>query len=100
MLNLKRIQKDSAEIIKLLKIKNFDAGEIIEQIINQNKKRREILQDTEKKKAELNRLSKNIGNLFREKRIDEANLSKEKTGKLKEDIKKLDKEVGETENEL
>ena len=40
MLNLKRIQKDSAEIIKLLKIKNFDAGEIIEQIINQNKKRR------------------------------------------------------------
>ena len=100
MLNLKRIQKNSAEIIKLLKIKNFDAGEIIEQIINQNKKRRELLQDTEKKKAELNKLSKNIGNLFREKRIDEANLSKEKTGKLKEDIKKLDKEVSETENEL
>ncbi len=100
MLNLKRIQKNSAEIIKLLKIKNFDADEIIEQIINQNKKRRELLQDTEKKKAELNKLSKNIGNLFREKRIDEANLSKEKTGKLKEDIKKLDKEVSESENEL
>jgi len=50
MLNVKRIQKDSAEIIKLLKIKNFDAGEIIEQIINHDKKRREILQDTEKRK--------------------------------------------------
>ncbi len=100
MLNIKRIQKDSGEIIKLLKIKNFDAGEIIGQIINYDKKRREILQDTEKKKAELNKLSKKIGNLFREKRIDEANLAKEKTGKLKEDIKKLDKEVVETENEL
>jgi len=100
MLNIKRIQKDSGEIIKLLKIKNFDAGEIIGQIINYDKKRREILQDTEKKKAELNKLSKKIGNLFREKRIDEANLAKEKTGKLKEDIKKLDKEVVETETEL
>lgn len=100
MLNIKRIQKDSGEIIKLLKIKNFDAGEIIGQIINYDKKRREILQDTEKKKAELNKLSKTIGNLFREKRIDEATLAKEKTGKLKEDIKKLDKEVVETETEL
>ena len=100
MLNIKRIQKDSGEIIKQLKIKNFDAGEIIEQIIKYDKKRREILQDTEKKKAELNRLSKNIGSLFREQRIDEANLAKEKTGKLKEEIKKLDKEVVETENEL
>lgn len=100
MLNIKRIQKDSGEIIKLLKIKGFDAVEIIEQIINHDKKRREILQDTEKKKAKLNKLSKEIGSLFREKRIDEANQAKEKTGKLKEDIKKLDKEVVETENEL
>ena len=100
MLNIKRIQKDSGEIIKQLKIKNFDAGEIIEQIIKYDKKRREILKDTEKKKAELNKLSKNIGSLFREQRIDEANLAKEKTGKLKEEIKKLDKEVVETENEL
>jgi seryl-tRNA synthetase len=100
MLNIKRIQKDPAEIIKLLKTKNFDAGEIIKQIINCDKKRREILQDTEKKKSELNKLSKKIGNLFREKRIDEANLAKEKTGKLKEDIKKLDKEVVETEKKL
>lgn len=100
MLNIKRIQKNSGEIIKLLKIKNFDAGEIIGQIINYDKKRREILQDTEKKKSELNKLSKEIGNLFREKRIDEANLAKEKTGKLKEDIKKLDKEVVETEKKL
>ncbi|MCK4631390.1 MAG: serine--tRNA ligase, partial [Bacteroidales bacterium] len=100
MLNIKRIQKDSGEIIKLLKIKNFDAGKIIGQIISYDKKRREILQDTEKKKSELNKLSKTIGNLFREKRIDEANLAKEKTRKLKEDIKKLDKEVVETENEL
>ncbi len=100
MLNIKRIQKDPAEIIKLLKTKNFDAGEIIKQIINCDKKRREILQDTEKKKSELNKLSKEIGNLFREKRIDEANLAKEKTGKLKEDIKKLDKKVVETEKKL
>jgi len=100
MLNIKRIQKDSAEIIELLKIKNFDAGSIIEQIINHDKKRREILQDTEKKKAESNRLSKDIGDLFREKRIDEANLAKEKTGTLKNEIKKLDNEVVETEKEL
>ena len=56
MLNIKRIQKDSAEIIKLLKIRNFDAGLIIVQLINYDKKRREILQDTEKKNAELYRL--------------------------------------------
>jgi len=100
MLNVKCIQKDSAEIIELLKIKNFDADEIIGKIIEYDIKRREILQDTEKRKAELNRISKDIGNLFREKRIDEANRAKEKTGRLKEEIKKLDKEVVETEKEL
>ena len=100
MLNVKCIQKDSAEIIELLKIKNFDADEIIGKIIEYDIKRREILQDTEKRKAELNRLSKDIGNLFREKRIDEANRAKEKTGRLKEEIKKLDKEVVETEKKL
>ena len=100
MLNIKRIQKDSAELIKLLKIKGFDAGEIFKQITNLDKKRREIIQNTEKKKAELNKLSKEIGSLFRGKRIDEANQAKEKTVKLKENIKKLDKEVVETENDL
>ncbi len=100
MLNIKRIQKNSGEIIEQLKIKNFDAGEIIEQIIKYDKKRREILKYTEKKKSELNKLSKNIGSLFREQRIDEVKLAKEKTGKLKEEIKKLDKEVVETKNEL
>lgn len=100
MLSIKRIQKEAGEIIERLKVRNFDASEIIGQVIDQDKKRREILQDTEKKKAELNRLSTDIGNLFREKKNNKANQAKEKTGKLKEEIKKLDKEVGEIENKL
>ncbi len=100
MLSIKRIQKEAGEIIERLKVRNFDGSEIIGQVIDQDKKRRGILQDTEKKKAELNRLSTDIGNLFREKKNDEAKQTKEKTGKLKEEIKKLDKEVGEIENKL
>lgn len=100
MLNIKRIRKDSTEIIKRLKIKNFDAGEIIGKIIRYDREIREILQDNEKKKAELNVLSKDIGNFIREKRVDNANLAKEKTAKLKEKIKLLDKKVIETKTEL
>lgn len=100
MLNLKRIQKDPGEIIKLLKIKNFEAGGVIEKITESDKSRRKLLQEQEKMKAELNNLSKEIGKLFREKRIDEANKAKENTGKLKNKIKNLDTEVAVTIKEL
>lgn len=90
MLTLKFIQENSDLIIDRLKVKNFDATEIINQVIEQNNLRKETQVKVDQLKAEMNKLSKEIGNLFKEKKIDEANAAKEKTAALKEDIKSLD----------
>jgi seryl-tRNA synthetase len=100
MLTLKFIQENSDLIIDRLKVKNFDASEIINQVIEQNNRRKETQAEVDQLKAEMNKLSKEIGKLFKEKKIDEANAAKEKTAALKEDIKSLDAAFTEIDGKL
>ncbi|MCF8363577.1 MAG: serine--tRNA ligase [Prolixibacteraceae bacterium] len=100
MLTLKFIQENSDLIINRLKVKNFDATEIINKVIEQNNRRKETQAEVDLLKAEMNKLSKEIGKLFKEKKIDEANAAKEKTASLKEQIKTLDNAFSKIDNNL
>jgi seryl-tRNA synthetase len=100
MLTLKFIQENSDLIIERLKVKNFDASEIINQVIEQNNRRKETQVKVDQLKAEMNKLSKEIGKLFKEKKIDEANAAKEKTAALKDEIKSLDAAFSEIDQNL
>ena len=77
-------------MIERLKVKNFDATDIIKQVTELDIQRKNTQTRVDSLKAEMNNLSKEIGQLFKENKMDEANAAKEKTVGLKEEIKNLD----------
>jgi seryl-tRNA synthetase len=89
MLSLKYIQENKNEAIKALKIKNFDATEIIDKIIVLDEKRKASQLKLDDTLSEMNGLSKEIGMLLKSGKADEANAAKEKTGELKDSIAEL-----------
>ena len=100
MLTVQLIRENPEFVVKRLAIKNFDAKEAVEKIIALDEKRIAIQKDLNAKQSEINSLSKEIGALFAQKKIDEANAAKEKTGELKEAIKNLDQEMTDVASQL
>lgn len=100
MLELKYIAANSEKIIEVLKVKNFDATELISEIIATDAKRRASLQNLEEKQATMNALSKEIGLLFKDGKPQEANERKAQTAQLKEDIIKLNEEASSYNGKL
>jgi seryl-tRNA synthetase len=97
-INLLREKKDF--IISRLKIKNFEAAEIIEKILELDISRREIQTKTDLLQGEMNRISKEIGALVKDGKKQEAELAKEKTYKLKDEIKVLSENITPLDSEL
>lgn len=93
MLSLKYLQENKEEAIKALGIKNFDATQIIDQVIELDEKRKSTQAKLDSTQAEMNSLSKEIGMLFKSGKVEEANSAKAKTGELKESISELNTEM-------
>lgn len=100
MLTINLIREKKEFIIARLKIKNFNAEEIIDRVLSLDSSRREIQSKSDSLQGDLNRISKEIGNLMKEGRRDEAEAAKDKTYKLKEEIKSLTDKLGPIDNEL
>jgi len=100
MLTLRFIQENRDFIIERLKIKNFDAAKITDQILALDKERRSTQAAMDDHKAELNKLSKEIGKLFKNGNIEEANKVKEKNAQIKENIKEQSESLNKIEEEL
>ncbi|MBN1927678.1 MAG: serine--tRNA ligase [Prolixibacteraceae bacterium] len=100
MLTLKIIQDNPDFVIERLKIKGYNAREIVQKIIETNNKRRDSQAKVDLLKAEMNRLSKEIGILFREGKTTEANSAREQTAVLKNEIKELDASFSEFDEQL
>ena len=100
MLTISLIREKKELIIERLKIKNFDAEEIINRILLLDSSRREIQSKTDALQGDMNRISKEIGSMMREGRRDEAETAKEKTFSIKEEIKSLTDKMIPIDNEL
>jgi seryl-tRNA synthetase len=100
MLTINLIREKKEFIIERLKIKNFEAEEIINRILALDSSRREIQSKTDSMQGEMNRISKEIGALMKDGKRDEAAASKEKTYSLKEEIKSLIDKLVPIDNEL
>jgi seryl-tRNA synthetase len=100
MLNLRFIQENPELVIEKLKKKNFDASQIVGQMIDLYKTKNEVQVKADQTKAEMNKLSKAIGQLFREGKQAEANAAKERTSELKESIKQLDEEFAKIDEQV
>ena len=100
MLNLRFIQENPELVIAKLKKKNFDAANVVAQIIELYKGKNEIQVKADQVKAEMNKLSKEIGLLFREGKQTEANAAKERTTELKGAIKQLDEDFAKIDEQV
>ncbi len=100
MLTLKQIRENPEEVIKRLKIKNFDASGLLRQVLEADAERRRIQTETDARQAELNLKSKEIGALFKQQKVEEANRAKQEVAVLKEDLKQLNQELHLLENKL
>jgi len=100
MLNLKFIQDNPELVIEKLKRKNFDATEIVGNITELYRQKNKLQNQADQAKAEMNKMSKEIGLLFREGKKEEADAAKERTSELKENIKKYDLQFVEIEQRV
>jgi seryl-tRNA synthetase len=100
MLTINLIREKKEFIIERLKIKNFEAEEIINKILALDLSRREIQSKIEILQSDMNRISKEIGGMMKQGRKAESDSAREKTYSLKEEIKSLDDKLMPIENEL
>ena len=100
MLNIKFIRENHDLVIERLKIKNFDAKEIIKEIIRLDDLRKQTQAEQDKLQSEINAISKEIGQMFNEGKTKEADISKERSLFLKEEVKQLHKSMQDLEKEL
>jgi seryl-tRNA synthetase len=100
MLEITRIRTDKDSIIEGLKKRNIDATETIEKIISTDLNWRNNKTELEGIAAELNQLAKEIGELFKQGKQQEANEAKNKTATLKVTESELKSAVDELEKDL
>ncbi len=100
MLHLADIRENKEEYIKALTKRNFDATSVFDQVISLDDKRRSTQTSLDNTLAESNKLSKEIGAMFKNGEAKKANILKERTVKLKEDSKNLQETLTATIEEL
>ena len=100
MLTLKFITENKEEVIRRLAKKHFDGAEIIGQVVELDAKRRSVQASLDAESAEMNALSKAIGELFKQGKQAEASEAKAKTAELKEAIKAQSTELDAIEKQL
>lgn len=87
MLQVAYIREHKEAVIKGLAKRNLDASLMIDKAISLDEERRELQTKLDNTLAESNRLSKEIGALYKNGKANEANALKEKTSELKEQSK-------------
>ncbi|MCT4638254.1 MAG: serine--tRNA ligase [Bacteroidales bacterium] len=100
MLTLKQIQDNPQEVIERLKIKNYNVEELVNNILDKDNTRRSIQQQLDSGLSEMNTISKSIGMLFKEGKVEEANAQKKKTAEIKERNNELNDKLSAAANEL
>ena len=96
MLQVNNIREHREAYIQALKKRNFDAEELFDEVLQLDETRRSTQTRLDDTLAESNKLSKEIGLMFKNGEHQKANLLKEKTGKLKENSKKYSELLANT----
>ncbi|PRX57341.1 serine--tRNA ligase [Flagellimonas meridianipacifica] len=100
MLQLQVLRENKDAVCKALKKRNFDAESILETVLDLDEKRRSIQAKLDSSLAESNKLSKEIGTLYKSGKAEEANLLKAKTAELKESSKQLNEDLNQAAEAL
>ena len=100
MLTLAAIKENPQQIIERLGVKNFDAEEMINKILELDKTRRNAQTQFDRNGADLKKLASQIGALMKEGKKDEAEQVKANVAELKETNKKIEEELDEAAAEI
>jgi seryl-tRNA synthetase len=100
MLQVSYIRDNRENVLERLAVKNFKQPELVDEVIALDNDRRQTQNRLDSLSAEANSAAKQIGELMRNGKKDEAEAIKAKTGAWKEEIKTLGEALTNIENEL
>jgi seryl-tRNA synthetase len=100
MLTLKVITENPDEVVRKLARKQFDAKEPIAKVLELDKIRRTSQASLDSILAEINALSKSVGQLMKEGKKDEAQSAKDKVAALKEQTKELQAGMDDAQSKI
>lgn len=100
MLLIQNIRQEKEAIIQRLAKRGVDFSDLINQALELDDSRKEIQGKLDDILSQSNKISKSIGQLFAQKKIEEANEMKAKTADLKEQSATLGEALKKAENEL
>jgi seryl-tRNA synthetase len=100
MLEMTRIRAERNEIIEGLKKRSIDVTETIDAILDKDQQWRAAKTSLESIAAELNKMAKEIGDLFKQGKAAEAEGAKARTAELKQEESGLKTQVDELEKQI
>ena len=100
MLQIQLLRENPQYVIDRLKIKNFDAAALVEEILKLDTENRAVKKTIDDNLMEQNQGAKAIGGLFKEGKRDEAEAIKARMAELKEKERVLRAELQEKEQTL
>ncbi|MEY4604960.1 MAG: hypothetical protein RIT43_2252, partial [Bacteroidota bacterium] len=100
MLEITRIRTDKNAILEGLKKRNIDANATLDLILEKDEQWRATKTELEAIAAEQNQLARQIGELFKQGKQEEANSAKSKTVELKAKESELKLVVDQLDNEI
>ncbi len=99
MLQLNYIRENKDEVIARLAIKNFDAKNILEQVLELDNDRRKTQNELDSLLNEANLIAKQVGDFFKQGKKAEADDLKNKSAAIKEISSKLSEQLKSIEEE-
>ena len=101
MIDIKLI-RENKELVKENIKKKFQDHKLplVDEVYDMDIKYRKVKTEADEARSRVNSLSKEIGNLMRDKKIDEANNVKDEVSKIKEMIPKLEEEEEHLQEEI
>ena len=101
MLEIQRIRENKQELAdKLMKVRKANYSAELEEAFHIDEEKRNIQQKLDSAKANLNQLSSQIGELYKQGKTSLANETKAKTSNLKEDIRQMKDRFTSLEKQL
>jgi seryl-tRNA synthetase len=97
MLDIRLVREDAAMVRQRLASRGAGDEAKIDELVALDEKRRALLTEVESLKSQRNRVSKEIGALMGQRKVEEAEAKKAETRAIGDKIAALDKEVAETE---
>jgi len=100
MLQISQIRNNKEEIITRLAIRNYDAKEQVANVLELDESRRQTQLNADNVLAQINAISKDIGELFKSGNHEKGSELKGKTAVLKEESKKFGEQLNTIEDDI